>query len=235
MSNHTGEILTTGKDYYAQYREIHASNPNIAHKVRIASEEYLAYIGERYLDPAAALDDYIDFPNEFERFVRKETYLGYTFKKSSGNWKALGAKDPNELGYFDLDTRPFESDKASLSTDIFSADCETEDVTLVLNVYDDFPVVGRWKEKLSIDVDRIELDSRIISVLASANIKDTNLNKGWGLRCQPQRKLLTRTPIRLTFESLSFRHDYGRKNVRNGGRKLLGYFDELDSGRIQSR
>ncbi len=119
---------------------------------------------------------------------------------------------------------------SSVPNILFTGECESRDVTLVGSLLDTFPS-SRNKNPTYIRANRIQLDSRVMSLQVTANELDLDPEsasyaklKG---RCDVDPKMLVRRPLTLSFSVLSRRHNYGRS--------LLGYYDDLDDSKVGER
>ena len=86
---------------------------------------------------------------------------------------------------------------------------------MVASIYDEFPDPGR-KNPVTIPVNKMRLDSKIIEVDVSSIPKNQNARDL--LQCKPDTKLLIRRPIRIRLELKSGRN---LTSVSDTGRKLL--------------
>jgi len=123
------------------------------------------------------------------------------------------------------------TEKIQIPSEVFSGDCKKHPVSFTGIILDTFPDPGR-KNPTFMPANHVELDSRIIVMTVTANKQgdiegNDATDRDFNTRCQPDETLLRGTPIKIELGVKSYRHNYGRK--------LMSYFDTLDSSQVRKR
>lgn len=237
------DILNKNGKYANNWEELN-QDPNFQgpHGQLQSYRSYLSYITERREEADDAND------GEFSRIISGKNFGAEVFKKSAKSYTALGEEGSE---YFQFPNWQHDSWKKTIQkwgenpevyepgesieipNKLFTGICETLKVSFVGSILDTFPDPGR-KNPSVMPANEVQLDSRVIVLDVTANEQGTDEDdpdtyRRFGERCLPDEMLLVRNPIVLDFSIMSHRHNFG--NLR----KLLGYFDELDTSRVRQR
>merc|ERR1740128_522696 len=98
---------------------------------------------------------------------------------------------------------------------LFSGSCADRDISFVGTIYENFPDPGR-KNPVHIKSKKIQLDSRIITIKASAN-KGDKTEETFGPLCTPDSKLLYRKKLLINLAT---------KSKQKSRRQLLFHHNE---------
>jgi len=229
------EILSTKGKYASEWAEVLSDNSHPSPHVYLTLlMDFLAYITERrtVVEPGNT--------GEVMHTVSSYNSVAMVFKKTAASFRAMADDETGTIRFPRWDGAALKDvhnevwgydhppkDAAEISPVLFAGECENKDVTFIAVISDHFPDNGR-KNPAYIRTSRLALDSRVMVVRATANSFDREKPEdGYGERCQVDRKLLVRRPIKLRFVILSARHDHGRR--------LAGFFDELDTSKVKRR
>jgi len=110
------------------------------------------------------------------------------------------------------------SESVEVPLSLFSGECAEKDISFVGAIYEDFPDPGR-KSPVTIWSHRIALDSRVVSINASANQWDKDRHT-FGKVCVPDPKLLVRKRLLVNLAT---------KSSEKSRRQLLFHADEEET------
>ena len=170
-----------------------------AHSLRVSLEQFgLKALLARILQPTeSSVGAEVHSENSFIQYekmapaeVRKRQVLrGETFVFPM--WRSR-VKRETERQYVVQPLEKWEhfSESVEVPLSLFSGECAEKDISFVGAIYEDFPDPGR-KSPVTIWSRRIALDSRVVSINASANQWDKNRHT-FGKVCIPDPKLLVR-------------------------------------------
>lgn len=212
VSRLVGDFLDTKGKNRRNWQLMNRNN-NIfgSHQVRLSLEAFAEKaLQSRVLEPKElVVRAEVHSQNSFVQYEkiaipevrRRQVYEGETFvfpmwreraKRSTGSRSYV--TDPMEK----WDTFP-ESIEIPLM--LFSGSCADRDISFIGTIYENFPEPGR-KNPVNIKSKKIQLDSRVMTIKASANKWDKTREQ-FGPVCKPDQKLLYRKRLLINLSTKS--------------------------------
>ena len=150
---------------------------------------------------------------------RRQAYTGDTF--TFPMWRKKSGKSFEWKKYATNNLEKWEEIEEYIEVPLmmFSGSCADRDIAFVGSIYDDFPDSGR-KNPVNIRSEAIQLDSRILSIKASANSWNKEKEEFLDDECIPDPKLLYRKRLKLKLKT---------KSKEKSRRQLLFHENEIET------